>query len=81
MINERRKLKRRAFALFNSLWQTGEELEPNAARRKAYRWLAKELGIRSHKIKLADMTIEELKEVVRLCESAPRTESGTLLIN
>ena len=77
-MNERRKVKRKAFSVFNSLWYTGNEDQDKFLRRKAYRYVANALGVDDRRIRFAEMDIDELRSVVLACQAAPRSPDGLL---
>ena len=55
----------RAHAAFDALWEPGKFYERKHRRKKAYAWLAKQMG--SEEVHMGEMTIEECEMVIAIC--------------
>lgn len=65
---ELRSWKKAAHAYFDPLWQKHKKYPANIARRKAYSWLSKQLGIAGEYCHIGMFGVEECIKVVNLCK-------------
>lgn len=62
---ELRSWKSKAHAAFDPLWKTN-----GLGRSAAYAWLANKMGLHKSACHIGEFTVEQCKEVVRLCDLA-----------
>lgn len=62
---ELRELRKAAHAAFDPMWKDATPKGP--ARRKAYAWLAEQLGIEFKRCHIAHMREEECRRVLAIC--------------
>lgn len=65
--HELREWKIAAHNVFDGLWRARKSLKPAHARRRAYKWLAVELGIDAKYCHIGFFGVEECKRVVDIC--------------
>lgn len=70
---ELRQAKMAAHNAFDPIWQEDVELTRGAARRKAYAWLAEQMGLPSAHAHIGSFTVDQCKRVVELCQGGDRT--------
>ena len=67
--------RQRAHAAFDPIWQSAAERDniiPNRARNRGYRWLSEKLGIDRRETHIGNFDVETCDRVVALCEGIRR---------
>ena len=65
---ELRRLKKLAHHYFDNMWKRKNKTTGKNYRRKAYKWLSKEMNLSKNKTHIAMFDDEQCKKVIELCK-------------
>lgn len=74
---ELRLAKQAAHAVFDPLWlgkMRRDKCSKGSARRAAYKWLSKEMGLHINRTHIGMMSLEECQRVVEICNAVHNKE-------
>jgi len=70
---ELREWKQKAHAAFDPLWKWKMKYKRDrGARKKAYKWLAEQMGLDREECRIGYMSVNQCKQVVEICEPIKR---------